>query len=562
MIVLSSYVSVNPEGQANHNGGRMEKIPLPVNEPLLSYAPGTPERAALKAEMQRLSSKQWEIPVIIGGKEIFTGQTGTVVEPHNHKHVLAVYHKAGKAELEMAIEAALQAKAEWENMPYTQRAAIFLKAAQLLSTKYRFTLNAATMLNQSKNPHQAEIDSAAELIDFWRFNSWFMEKLYNDNEVISPMGMWNTVQHRPLEGFVFAVTPFNFTSIAGNLPTSPAIMGNTVVWKPASSVVFSNYWIMQILKEAGLPDGVINFIPCDSRLLSETILAHPSFAGVHFTGSTDVFNSIWKDIAKNIDSYHTYPRIVGETGGKDFIFAHKSAKVEALVTAAIRGSFEFQGQKCSAASRMYMPDNLYPAFKQQLVEEMKTIKMGPVDNFSNYVNAVIDKKAYARIKEYIDYAKGHADAEILIGGNCDDSVGYFIEPTVIIAKDPHFKTMEEEIFGPVLTIYVYPADEYEKTLHICDETSPYGLTGAIFAQERTAVILASNILKHAAGNFYINDKPTGAVVGQQPFGGSRASGTNDKAGSMTNLYRWVSLRTVKENFIPDTNYRYPYLLED
>ena len=536
-------------------------VPVPKNEQLNSYAPGTCEREKLKKALHDLSNDFFEIPAIINGKEVLTGNLGNCIEPHNHKHILAKYHKVGQAEIDMAIEAAMKARTDWEDMPFYHRSAIFLKAAELLSTKYRYLLNAATMLGQSKNPFQAEIDSACELIDFWRFNTYYAQKIYEQQPLVSPKGEWNFSEYRALEGFIFAITPFNFTSIAGNLPTAPALMGNTVIWKPAGTAVYSGHIIMRILKEAGLPDGVINFLPGSGAEIGDLIIASPCLAGIHFTGSTKVFNNIWKRTANNIHLYKSYPRIVGETGGKDFIFAHSSADVKALAVACLKGAFEFQGQKCSAASRLYIPDNLYDQWLKEMVEMLKTVKMGDAKDFSNFINAVIDKESFDRIKGYIERAKNAPDAEIIWGGECDDSVGYFIQPTIIKTTDPMFCTMQEEIFGPVLTVYVYPEKDYHKTLDLCDKTSPYGLTGSIFAQDRKAILIANNVLKHSAGNFYINDKPTGAVVGQQPFGGGRSSGTNDKAGSALNLQRWISARSIKENFVPDSDYRYPFMSE-
>ncbi len=535
------------------------QVPKPVNEPIKAYREGSEEKKSLKAKLKELRSEQIEIPLIIGGKEVRTGNLGKCVMPHNHQHVLATYHKAGEKEVQMAIEAALEAWKEWSTTPWEHRVAVFLRMAELLAGPYRDILNAATMLNQSKNVFQAEIDSACELTDFYRFNSYYAYKMYTDQPLYSPQGTWNRLEYRPLEGFIFAVTPFNFTSIAGNLPTSPVLMGNVSLWKPASSAVFSAYKLMQLFKEAGLPDGVINFIPGSGGQVGNPVLNSEHLAGIHFTGSTATFQHMWRTVGANIDKYRSYPRIVGETGGKDFIFVHASADMDVLVAATVRGAFEYQGQKCSAASRMYVPESIWPKFKEQLLDEIKTIKMGDVEDFTNFMNAVIDKAAFETIKGYIDYAKNASDAEILIGGKCDDSVGYFIEPTVILTDNPHFKTMEEEIFGPVLTIYVYKDSEYEKTLELCDSTSPYALTGAVFANDRKAIEIAEAKLTHSAGNFYINDKPTGAVVGQQPFGGGRASGTNDKAGSLLNLLRWVSQRTIKENFIPPKNYRYPFM---
>jgi 1-pyrroline-5-carboxylate dehydrogenase len=535
------------------------KIPVPTNEPVYSFAPGTSERDKLKAAIKELSSKKIEIPLLIGGQEIRTGKTAKVVMPHNHKHVLAEVHLAGEAEIKLAIQAAMDAKPQWEALRWEERAAIFLKAAELLSGKYRYLMNAASMLSTSKSAFQAEIDAACELIDFLRFNVWYAQQIYSDQPPISPKGIWNFVQQRPLEGFVLAVTPFNFTAIAGNLPTAPAIMGNTVLLKPASSCVYTPYLFMQILKEAGLPDGVINFIPGSGAQIGGICLAHPDLGGIHFTGSTAVFQGMWKTIGENIASYKSYPRIVGETGGKDFIFAHHSADLRKLATAIVRGAFEFQGQKCSAASRAYIPASLWPALRSELEKDIGRIKMGPPSDFRNFFNAVIDQAAFDNIKEYIDFAQAAEDAEVIIGGGCDDSVGYFVEPTVILTSNPHFRTIEEEIFGPVITVYVYPDAEYAQTLELCDQTSPYALTGAIFASERSAVSLAMKKLENASGNFYINDKPTGAVVGQQPFGGARASGTNDKAGSYLNLLRWVSTRAVKETFDAPEDFVYPYM---
>ncbi|MBN2083427.1 L-glutamate gamma-semialdehyde dehydrogenase [bacterium] len=540
----------------------MPFIPDPINEPITPYAPGTPERAALQAKLKQIANKKVEVPLIIGGKRVRTGKTANLVCPHEHEHVLGKYHKGDAKTVERAIAAAKKAWPEWALMPWEHRMAIFLKAAELLAGPYRDTLNAVTMLNQSKNAFQAEIDSACELIDFWRFNPWYAQQVYEQQPPMQPTGIWNYVEQRPLEGFVFAVTPFNFTSIAGNLPTAPAMMGNTVVWKPASSAVYNAYIIMEILNKAGLPDGVINMVPGSGGSIGNPVMASPDLAGVHFTGSTAVFQNMWKVVGENIAKYQSYPRIVGETGGKDFVFVHASAEADAVATALVRGAFEYQGQKCSAASRAYLPKSLWPKVSKKLYSMLETITIGDVQDFTNFMNAVIDQNAYNDITGYIKYAKRHANAKVEFGGGFSDKVGYFIEPTVIVAKDPHFKTMEEEIFGPVLTIYVYNDKDYEKTLRIANETSPYALTGAIFATDRQAVVQAYAVLTHAAGNFYINDKPTGAVVGQQPFGGSRASGTNDKAGSMINLLRWVSPRTVKETFCPPTDYRYPFLGRD
>jgi 1-pyrroline-5-carboxylate dehydrogenase len=537
------------------------KVPSPINEPVLSYLPNSKEKEEIKKELKRLESEIIEIPCIIGGKEIKTGNVGKCVEPHNHSKVLATYHKAGKEEVKMAIEAALNAKKEWENMPHHHRSAILLKAAELLTTKYRATINAMTMLNQSKTVHQAEIEAACELADFWRFNPHYMQEIYKEQPPMQPKGIWNYCEHRALEGFVFAITPFNFTAIAGNLPTAPALMGNVVLWKPASASVYSSYMVMKILMEAGMPDGVINFLPSSGGDAADYILDSEHLAGIHFTGSTSVFHGIWEKIGKNISKYKTYPRIVGETGGKDFIFVHKSAEKKAVIANIIRGSFEYQGQKCSAASRAYIPKSFFEDIKDDLLKEIKTIKQGDVQDFRNFVSAVIDKKSFDNIKSYLDHAKASDDAEIFAGGNYDDSKGYFIEPTVIIAKKPDYKSMVEEIFGPVITIYLYDEDKFEETLKLCDETSMYGLTGAIFSQDRYVIIKAMEILKNAAGNFYINDKPTGAIVGQQPFGGARGSGTNDKAGAVVNLLKWTSMRSIKENFYPNEDYRYPFLEE-
>jgi 1-pyrroline-5-carboxylate dehydrogenase len=535
------------------------KVPTPVNEPVYSYAPGTPERDLLKAAIDEISSKKVEIPLIIGGKEVRTGKMGKIVMPHDHQHVLGEYHIAGEKEINMAIDAAMDAKEGWANLRWEERAAIFLKAAELLSGKYRYLMNAISMLSTSKSAYQAEIDAACELIDFLRFNVYYAQQVYTDQPLYCSKGLWNFVQQRPLEGFVFAVAPFNFTAIAGNLATAPAIMGNTIFLKPASSCVYTPYLFMQILKEAGMPDGVINFVPGPGAMVGKICLDHRDLGGIHFTGSTGVFHQMWQTVGSNIAKYKSYPRIVGETGGKDFIVAHESADVKQLATAIIRGSFEFQGQKCSASSRAYIPKSLWGEVRKQLETDMATIKTGHPNDFSNFFNAVIDKSAFATITEFIDYSKKSEDAEIIIGGGYDDSKGYFIEPTVILAKTPNFRTMEEEIFGPVMTIYVYDDAKYEEMLELCDQTSIYALTGAVFATERTAVSLAMAKLENAAGNFYINDKPTGAVVGQQPFGGARASGTNDKAGSYLNLVRWVSPRTIKETFEAPTHFAYPFM---
>ena len=538
------------------------RLPAPVNEPVLEYRPGSPERRALQAKLAELAGKEIEIPLVIGGKAVKTGKLATCVMPHDHGHVLARYHQAGKAEVAAAIDAALEARKTWARMPWQDRAAIFKRAADLLATSWRSTLNASTMLGQSKNAFQAEIDAACELIDFFNFNVKYMESIYAEQPPHSPKGSWNQLEQRPLEGFVFAVTPFNFTSIAGNLPSAPAMMGNVVLWKPASSSVYSGWFLMKLFEEAGVPAGVINFVPGPGSVVGPMIMSHRELAGIHFTGSTGVFQGMWKTVGDNIAGYKSYPRIVGETGGKDFVVAHASADPEALAVALVRGAFEYQGQKCSAASRAYVPKNLWPKVKRSMLAMLKDMKQGDPADFTNFSNAVIDRGAFKDITGYIDYAKKSKRAEIIAGGGYDDSKGYFIEPTVVVTDDPHFKLMEEEIFGPVLTIHVYETRKWTQTLALVDATSPYALTGAVFARDREAVIEAREALVNAAGNFYINDKPTGAVVGQQPFGGARASGTNDKAGSHLNLLRWVSPRTVKENFIPPTDYRYPFLQPD
>ena len=536
------------------------KVHQPVNEPVKTYEPGSPEREELKKKLAELKSKQVEIPLIIGGEEVKTGNTEEIRIPHNHNHVLGVYHKAGKKEVEMAVEAALESRKEWAEMPWEHRVSVFLKIADLLAGPWRSTINGATMLGQSKVVHQAEIDSACELIDFYRFNCYFMTKIMEDQPSSSP-GIWNRIEYRPLEGYIFAVTPFNFTSIAGNLPTAPAIAGNVSLWKPASSAVYSAYFIMKLFEEAGLPKGVINFVPGSGGQVGTPAMSNSNLAGIHFTGSTAVFQNMWKVISDNLKNMKYYPRIVGETGGKDFIFAHNSADVDALVVAAMRGAFEYQGQKCSAASRMYIPKSIWKEFREKYVTEIKKIKMGDVEDFTNFMSAVIDKGAFESITGYIKYAKESKEAEIITGGNFDNSKGYFIEPTTIVTTNPKFKTMEEEIFGPVLTIYVYDDNKFDEALTLCDETSPYALTGAVWAQDRKAIIKMSDRLRNAAGNFYINDKPTAAVVGQQPFGGGRASGTNDKAGSAMNLMRWMTARTIKETFDPPKDWRYPFMSE-
>ena len=534
------------------------KVPNPINEPVKTYAPGTPERASLAAKVKEMAAQKIEIPLIIGGKEVRTGKLGKAVMPHDHGHVLADVHLGGEAEVKLAVEAAAKAKTEWAAMPWEARVSVFLKAADLLAGPYRDVLNAATMLGQSKTCHQAEIDSACELVDFYRFNSFYYEQILREQPESLP-GMWNRLEYRPLEGFVFAVTPFNFTSIAGNLPTAPALMGNTVLWKPASTSLYSAHFLMKLWQEAGLPDGVINMVPGSGAAIGNPVLASPQLAGIHFTGSTSVFNGMWRTVGQNLESYKGYPRLVGETGGKDFILAHPSADPMALTVAIVRGAFEYQGQKCSAASRAYVPSNLWPKVKEMLVPMVESIKMGDVQDHSNFMGAVIDANSFRDQKRAIDEAKASNDASILVGGQYDDSKGYFVRPTVILAKTPGYRTMCDELFGPVLTLHVYDETKWEETLDLVDTTSPYALTGAVFAQDRYAVQQALARLRHAAGNFYINDKPTGAVVGQQPFGGARASGTNDKAGSMLNLLRWISARTIKETFVPATDYRYPFM---
>ncbi|MBL7766429.1 MAG: L-glutamate gamma-semialdehyde dehydrogenase [Chitinophagaceae bacterium] len=534
--------------------------PQPQNETVLQFAPGSEEKRKLKEALAKAKKTKLDIPMYIGSEEVRTGKKSEIRPPHETAHVLGQFHNGDASHVKAAINAGLKAKAQWEHMPWVQRASIFLKAADLLATKYRYDMLAATMLGQSKNPFQAEIDSTCELIDFLRFNVHFLNDIYQQ-QPLSGAGMHNRVEYRALEGFVLAVTPFNFTAIGGNLPTSAAMCGNVVVWKPANTQIYSASLFMRILKEAGLPDGVINLVYVSGPVVGDVCFKHRDFAGVHFTGSTGVFQGMWKTIGENIAGYRTYPRIVGETGGKDFVLVHPSADVDAVVAALARGAFEFQGQKCSAASRAYIPDNLAAAIKKKLVAEIKTMKMGTTEDFSNFINAVIDEKAFNSIKKYIDQAKKDKGVKILVGGKCDASKGWFIEPTVIEASDPKYTTMCEEIFGPVLTIYTYKATEFDKTCDLVNTTSDYALTGAVFSQDRYALEKAMKKLTHSAGNFYINDKPTGAVVGQQPFGGARASGTNDKAGSMLNLYRWLSARTIKETFNPPTDYRYPFLLE-
>jgi len=540
------------------------QVPEPYNEPVRSYAPGTPEREELRTRLREMESQRLDLPLVIGGEEVRTGNTFEAVEPHKRSHVLATVHKGGAPEVDRAIAAAAGAWDDWSRTPWEDRAAIFLRAAELLAGPWRATLNAATMLGQSKTAHQAEIDSACEVIDFWRFNVEFMTRIYEQQPVSSP-GVWNRIEYRPLEGFVFAVTPFNFTAIGANLPTSAALMGNTVVWKPASTAAYSAYWLMKLYEEAGLPPGVINLVYGNGAEVGDPALASPHLAGIHFTGSTGVFNGMWKTVGENIAAgrYRNYPRIVGETGGKDFIVAHPSADVDALATAIVRGSFEYQGQKCSAASRVFAPSNLWPALRERLVEQVRSLSMGDVNDFSNFMGAVIDKSSFATQKEAIEEAKAsNGKASVLVGGGYDDSDGWFVQPTVIETSDPSFRTMREELFGPVVTAFVYDADRYEDTLDLIDAGAPYGLTGAVFSRDRSAVDTARDRLRYAAGNFYVNDKPTGAVVGQQPFGGGRASGTNDKAGSMWNLIRWVSPRSIKETFVPPTDYGYPFMQSD
>jgi 1-pyrroline-5-carboxylate dehydrogenase len=536
------------------------RIPEPRNEPNLTYAPGTPEKKALKAKLAELRGQQIEIPLVIGGKEVRTGRLGDCRMPHRHAHLLGHFHQAGAGEVHSAIAAAREARPAWQAMDWADRAAIFLKAAELLAGPWRQTVNAATMLGQSKTCFQAEIDSACEAIDFWRFNPHYMERIYTEQPSSAP-GVWNRMEQRGLEGFVFAVTPFNFTSIAANLPTAPAMMGCTVLWKPASSAVYSAWYLLKLLEAAGLPAGVINLVPGPGRAVGDPALASPELAGVHFTGSTPTFHGMWKSVGENIARYKTYPRIVGETGGKDFVFAHPSADADALAVALVRGAFEYQGQKCSAASRAYIPESLWPAVKDRMLAMLALVKMGDVEDFTNFMGAVIDKGAFETIQGYVEFARHAPDAKILHGGKCDASAGYFIEPTVVQTTNPRFKLMEEEIFGPVLTLYVYPDAKLDETLGLCNTTSPYALTGAVFARDRAAVAHMAAALRDAAGNFYVNDKPTGAIVGQQPFGGARASGTNDKAGSMVNLLRWASPRAIKETFVPPTRFEYPFMAE-
>lgn len=536
------------------------EVPLAVNEPVLSYAPGSPERAELKAMLKTLKSQTLEIPMIINGKEVRSGNLHEIHPPHETAHTLGHYHRGDSSHVQMAVDAALAAKKDWEDMPWQDRAAIFLKAAELLAGPYRAKMNAATMLGQSKNAYQAEIDSVCEFVDFLKFNVQYMTDIYTDQPE-SAAGMWNRLEYRPLEGFVFALSPFNFTSIAGNLSSAPAMLGNTIVWKPAETQIYSATVIMEIFRDAGLPDGVINLVFVDGPTVGDVVFNHKDFAGLHFTGSTGVFQRLWKTIGNNIANYSSYPRIVGETGGKDFVIAHSSANAMEVAVGLARGAFEFQGQKCSAASRAYIPASLWPTIQEKLVKDVNSFKMGSPEDFGNFINAVIDEKAFDKISNYIATAKNDPDVEVICGGNYSKEKGYFIEPTIIVAKDPKYTTMCEEIFGPVLSIFVYEDDQYEATLELLDGTSPYALTGAVFAIDRAAINLAYEKLRYAAGNFYINDKPTGAVVGQQPFGGARGSGTNDKAGSILNMYRWVSPRTIKETFTPARDYHYPFLGE-
>jgi 1-pyrroline-5-carboxylate dehydrogenase len=533
-------------------------MPRPANEPVLAYAPGSAERAALTTELSRQAATVVEIPVIVGGCEIRTGETVTVAMPHRHHHQLAVVHQANDSALDAAIRAAREAHREWSSWRFEDRAAVFLRASELLAGPWRQVLNAATMLGQSKTAHQAEIDSAAELIDFWRFNPYWAERLLQEQPQPGP-GSWNRIDHRPLEGFVYAITPFNFTAIGGNLPTAPALMGNVVVWKPSATATLSNYWVMKLLQAAGLPPGVINFVPGNAAKVSQRLLSDPDLAGIHFTGSTDVFRSLWRTVGEHLDRYRSYPRLVGETGGKDFVVAHPSAEAQSVAVALVRGAFEYQGQKCSAASRAYLPRSLWPGIRDRMVGMLDEIRMGDVADYGNFMGAVIDKKAFEKIKGYLDRARKDAGVAILAGGGCDDREGWFIEPTVLQTTDPAYRTMCEEIFGPVLSVYVYPDEAWSETLELVDRTAPYALTGSVFARDRRALQEADRALRYTAGNYYVNDKPTGAVVAQQPFGGGRASGTNDKAGSVLNLVRWVSPRTVKETFVPPEDYRYPFL---
>lgn len=532
----------------------------PGNEPVKSYAPGTVEKEALKEALKQVNTEEWDIPLIIGGKEVRTGNTGQVVMPHNHKHVLATYHKAGEKEVQMAIDAAMKAHKDWSELPWVERASVMMRVAELFATKYRYLLNASVMLGQSKSPYQAEIDAPCELIDFLRYSAFYAGQIYAD-QPYSDKGILNRLEYRALEGFVFSLSPFNFTSIACNLNMGPAMMGNVAVWKPSTTAIHSNYLLMKVFQEAGLPDGVVNFIPGQGSVIGKVITASPDLAGFHFTGSTATFNTLWRQMGNNLETYKSYPKIVGETGGKNFIFVHPSSPTTEVATAIVRGAFEYQGQKCSAGSRAYIPQSLWKTIKEEVGDLLKEIKMGDPQDFTNFFNAVIDEASFDNIMDYINFAKQASDADILFGGNGDKSVGYFIEPTVIQTTNPQFKTMTEEIFGPVITIYVYDDDKYEETLDLCDRTSPYGLTGSIFARDRYAIQAALDKLRYSAGNFYINDKPTGAVIAQQPFGGSRASGTNDKAGGPLNLIRWTNPRCIKEAFVPPTHFGYPFLEE-
>ncbi len=539
----------------------LSNVPLPVNEPVLSYAPGTPERKALQAELARQAGLEVEIPIIVGGQELRTGDVVTQVMPHAHAHVVARVHQADAAAVRAAVQAAREAHREWSAWRFEDRAAVFLRAADLLAGPWRQVLNASTMLGQSKTAFQAEIDSACELVDFWRFNPHYAEKLIAEQPGQAP-GMWNRMDHRPLEGFVYAITPFNFTAIGGNLPTAPALMGNTAIWKPSHSAALSNYYVMRLLEAAGLPPGVVNFLPGSGPDVSGQLLADPHLAGIHFTGSTEVFRLLWRGVGEHLDRYVSYPRLVGETGGKDFVAVHASSDPQAVAVALVRGAFEYQGQKCSAASRAYLPRSLWPEVRDRMAAMMAELRMGDVTDFGNFLGAVIDRKAFDRIAGYLDRARKDAGVTVVAGGGADASTGWFIEPTLVQTEDPSYRLMCEELFGPVLTVYVYPDAEWTATLELLDRTSPYALTGAVFARDRAAVLEADRVLRYAAGNYYVNDKPTGAVVGQQPFGGGRASGTNDKAGSVLNLMRWVSPRTIKETFAPPTDYRYPFLASD
>lgn len=533
----------------------------PTNEAPLNYAPGSPEKQKLKGKLEELKKGVMEIPLIIGGKEVQTGRIEEIRAPHDHNLLLARYHRAGPDEIKIAIASALEAKQKWQKMPWEKRALIFREAAARLAGPFRQTLNAATMLGQGKNAYQAEIEAACELIDMLQFNTYFMGRIYSD-QPLSTLDYVNNMEYRPLEGFIAAITPFNFTCIGANLATAPAMMGNVVLWKPASTAVYSNYFVMKLLMESGLPPGVINFLPASGSEIGDLLFEHPDLAAVHFTGSAPTLKYIWKKVGQNIDKYRSYPRIIGEAGGKDFVFAHQSANPDELTTALIRGAFEYQGQKCSAASRAYIPAGLWDRMGKDFLQKVESLKVGPVEDFRNFINPVIDRKAFDKIKGYIDYASESNEAEIIAGGHCDDSNGFYIHPTVIKTTNPHFKTMEEEIFGPVLTVYIYPEEQYMETLELCNRTSPYGLTGAVFSRDRDALMLAEEILTYAAGNFYINDKPTAAIIGQQPFGGSRASGTNDKAGSILNMIRWTTPRSIKQNLNPPVDYRYPFLEEE